>query len=67
VDREPQSRRWKRVVWISGSILTLVVVLVLIRFGYAYRATGFGQYEVNDEVQPFNSGLHRYWPACRST
>jgi hypothetical protein len=54
-------------VWISGSILTLVVVLVLIRFGYAYRATGFGQYEVNDEVQPFNSGLHRYWPACRST
>jgi hypothetical protein len=55
VDREPQSRRWKQVVWISGSILTLVVVLVLIRLGYAYRATGFGQYKVNGEVQPFKT------------
>jgi uncharacterized membrane protein len=55
VDRERPSRRWKRVVWISGSILTLVVVLVLIRLGYAHRATGFGQYKVNGEVQPFKT------------
>jgi hypothetical protein len=45
----------KQFLWISGSILTLVVVLVLIRLGYAYRATGFGQYKVNGEVQPFKT------------
>jgi hypothetical protein len=55
VDREQQPRWLKRVLWISGSILTLVVVLVLIRLGYAYRATGFGQYKVNGEVQPFKT------------
>jgi hypothetical protein len=55
VDREQQYQWWKRVVWISGSILTLVVVLVLIRLGYAYRATGFGQYKVNGEVQSFKT------------
>jgi hypothetical protein len=55
VNREQQPRWLKRVLWISGSILTLIVVLVLIRLGYAYRATGFGQYKVNGEVQPFKT------------
>ena len=55
MDREQQPRWLKRVLWISGSILSLVIVLVLIRLGYAYRATGFGQYKVNGEVQPFKT------------
>lgn len=56
MNQQKQARqRWKRFAWIGGSTLTLVVVLVLIRLGYAYRWTGFGQYKVNGEVQPFKT------------
>ena len=48
-------RARRRVGWAGGMILTLVVLVVLIRLGYAYRWTGFGQYKVNGEVQPFKT------------
>jgi len=32
-----------------------VVLLLLIRVAYTYRVTGFGQYKVNGEVQPFKT------------
>jgi hypothetical protein len=52
VDQGQQAPWRKRAAWISGIILTLVIVIVLIRLGYAYRVTGFGQYKVDGEVQP---------------
>jgi uncharacterized protein YjbI with pentapeptide repeats len=52
VDQQQQSRWWKRVPWSGGIIVTLVVVLVLIRTGYAYHWTGFGQSRVNEALEP---------------
>jgi uncharacterized protein YjbI with pentapeptide repeats len=52
VDQQQQSRWWKRVLWPGIIILTLVVVLVLIRTGYAYHWTGFGQSRGNGASQP---------------
>ncbi len=37
----------------AGIILGVIVLLLLIRLGYAHRWTGFRQYKVNGEVQPF--------------
>jgi hypothetical protein len=45
-------RRWTWILWSGGIIVTLVVVLLLIRAGYGYHWTGFGQSKVNDNVQP---------------
>ena len=52
VDQQQQSRWRKRGLWTGGIIVTLVVLVVLIRLGYAYHWTGFGQSKVNGEVQP---------------
>lgn len=49
------SRVRRRVLWAVGGIVGVVALLVLIRFGYAERWTGFGQYNVNGEVQPFKT------------
>ena len=45
-------RWWKWVLWVGGIVVTLVVVLLLIRVGYDYNWTGFGQSKVNGNVQP---------------
>ena len=55
---DQQQARWrptrKHLLW-AASIVGVVAVLLLIRLGYAYRWTGFGQYKVNGEVQPFKT------------
>jgi len=57
VDDQQQSRWWptrSQVLW-AGSIVGVIALLLLIRLGYAHRWTGFGQYKVNGEVQPFKT------------
>jgi uncharacterized protein YjbI with pentapeptide repeats len=55
VDQQQQSR-WqttgRRVLWAVIIGIFLVVLFRLIRFGYAYQWTGFGQSKVNGEIQP---------------
>jgi uncharacterized protein YjbI with pentapeptide repeats len=54
--RQNRSRQWKRILWASGIIVfTLGVLLILIRSGYAYRWTGFGQSKVTNAVQPYKT------------
>jgi uncharacterized protein YjbI with pentapeptide repeats len=58
VDHRQQQSRWRptRRLWWAGSIIGVVALLfLLIRLGYAYQWTGFGQYKVNGEVQPFTT------------
>jgi uncharacterized protein YjbI with pentapeptide repeats len=55
VYQQQQPRWWKRILWLGGILVALVVVLVLIRIGYAPSLTsftGFGQHEVKQDVQP---------------
>ena len=55
MDREQRSRRWKRFLWLGGILVALLVMLVLIRIGYApswTSFTGFGQHKVKGDVQP---------------
>jgi hypothetical protein len=58
LERQGQSR-WRptrrQLLWAAASIAGLAALLLLIRLGYAYRWTGFGQYTVNGEVQPFKT------------
>jgi uncharacterized protein YjbI with pentapeptide repeats len=54
VYQQPQPR-WKRFLWLGGILVALLVVLVLIRIGYApswTSFTGFGEREVKQDVQP---------------
>jgi hypothetical protein len=48
--------RWQRIrrqlLWAAAIVGVVVLLLLLTRLGYAYRWTGFGQYEVNGNVQP---------------
>jgi hypothetical protein len=55
VYQQQQPRWWKRVLWLGGILVALVIVLVLIRIGYApswTSFTGFGQHKVKQDVQP---------------
>jgi hypothetical protein len=49
VDRQERRRWWKRVLWLGGILVALLVVLVLIRIGYAQPWTGFGQANVHGD------------------
>jgi hypothetical protein len=55
---DQQQPRWRptrrQLRWPAG-IVGIVVLLLLIRLGYSNRVTGFGQYKVNGEVQPFKT------------
>ena len=50
---QQQQARWRpsrtQILWAVGIVIALVV---LIRLGYAYQWTGFGQSKVNENVQP---------------
>src|SRR5829696_3632055 len=54
MDQQQQSR-WRptrgQLLW-AGSIVGVVAVLLLIRLGYTYPWTGFGESKVNEAVQP---------------
>src|SRR5215218_2210834 len=55
VNQGQQSRRQptrRRVLWTLGIVAALVVLYVVIRFGYPASWTGFGQTEVKEGVQP---------------
>jgi hypothetical protein len=66
VDQQQQPRRrlstmhvlWtvgRYVLWTVGLVLLLVVLLRLIRLGYAYPWTGFGQSKVDATIEPAKS------------
>jgi hypothetical protein len=55
VYQQQRPRWWKRVLWLGGILVAVLVVLVLIRIGYApswTSFTGFGQHKVKQDVQP---------------
>jgi uncharacterized protein YjbI with pentapeptide repeats len=59
---DQQQPRWRptgrQLLWtgrIVGVVALLFLLILLIRLGYAYRWTGFGQYKVNGEVQPYKT------------
>lgn len=41
-----------RVPWIIAIVFALIIAIVLIRIGYAYKWTGFGQSSVNANLEP---------------
>jgi hypothetical protein len=55
VDRQEQSR-WRptgrQVLWGVGIVIALVVLILQ---GYAFQWTGFGQSEVNEDIQPYKT------------
>ncbi len=58
MDQQQKQFRWRptrQVLWVGGIVGVIALLLILIRLGYAYRWTGFGQYKVNGEVEPFKT------------
>jgi hypothetical protein len=53
--QQPRWRPTRRQLQWAGGFVSIVVVVLLVRLGYSYRVTGFGQYKVNGEVQPFKT------------
>src|SRR5215203_5604756 len=51
-----EQRRWRptrrQVLWTVSVGIALVALVVLVRIGYAYRWTGFGQAKVNEAARP---------------
>ena len=55
MDQRQQPRWRKRILWLGGILVALLVVLVLIRIGYTHSwtsFTGFGQHKVKQDVEP---------------
>jgi hypothetical protein len=48
--------RWEhirgRILWIIAIAFALVLAIFLLRIGYAYKWTGFGQSSVNENIEP---------------
>jgi len=53
---QQEQPRWRptgrQVLWTVGVGIALVALVVLVRIGYAYRWTGFGQAKVNEAARP---------------